>query len=177
NANLSASSLWEESKSASFFGQANYDFNNKYMLAASLRYDGFSNFAPENRFAIFPSISAGWNISNEDFWNVNLINHLKLRGSWGMTGLSNLSIGDTYGVYGASLYATESGVVRNNLPNPRLLWETTESMDIGTDISLFNSRLNIVFDYYTKLTRDRLANLPLAGETGFGSIRYNVGSL
>ncbi|MEX2591874.1 MAG: SusC/RagA family TonB-linked outer membrane protein [Anditalea sp.] len=177
NANLSANSLWEESKSASFFGQANYDFDNKYLFAASIRYDGFSNFAPENRFATFPSLSAGWNMSNEDFWNINFINHLKLRSSWGMTGLSNLSIGDTYGIFGASLYATESGVVRNNLPNPRLLWETTESFDIGTDISLFNSRLNIVFDYYNKLTRDRLASLPLAGETGFGSIRYNVGSL
>lgn len=175
--NLGVSTLWDENKSASFFGQANYDFNNKYLFAASIRYDGFSNFAPENRFATFPSLSAGWNISNEGFWNVDFVNHLKLRSSWGMTGLSNLSINDTYGVFGISLYATESGVVRNNLANPRLLWETTDAFDIGADISLFNSRLNLVFDFYNKLTRDRLASLPLAGETGFGSIRYNVGSL
>lgn len=175
--NLSASSLWDENKSASFFGQANYDFDNKYLLAASIRYDGFSNFAPENQFATFPSLSAGWNVSNENFWNVNFINHLKVRSSYGMTGLSNLSINDTYGVFGISLYATESGLVRNNLANPRLLWETTESFDFGTDISLFDSRINLVVDFYNRLTRDRLASLPLAGETGFSSIRYNVGSL
>lgn len=176
-ANLSASSLWAEDKSASFFGQANYDFAGKYLFAASIRRDGFSNFAPENRFATFPSLSAGWNISEEEFWSDHVVNSLKLRSSWGKTGLSNLSINDTYGVYGASLYASESGVTRSNLPNPGLLWETTEAFDIGADFSLFNSRLNVVLDFYNKVTRDRLASLPIAGETGFSSIRYNVGSL
>lgn len=176
-ANLNASSLWGEDKSASFFAQANYDFNDKYLFAASIRRDGFSNFAPENRFATFPSVSAGWNITNEEFWSINLIDHLKVRSSWGKTGLSNLSINDTYGVYGASLYASESGVTRSNLPNPELLWETTESFDVGADFGLFNRRLNIVLDFYNKVTKDRLASLPIAGETGFGSILSNVGSL
>lgn len=176
-ANINASSLWAESKSASFFGQTSYDYDNRYLFAATLRYDGFSNFAPENRFAIFPSLSVGWNISNEEFWNVSFIDHLKLRTSYGEAGLSNLSINDTYGVYGVSVYATESGVTRSNIPNPNLLWETTATYDLGFDLSLFNRRLNFAFDFYDKLTRDRLAALPLAGETGFGSIRYNVGSL
>lgn len=175
--NLSASSAFSESKSASFFGQVSYDYANKYLFAASIRRDGFSNFAPENRYATFPSLSFGWNVSNEEFWNVGFMNHFKLRTSWGETGLSDLSINDTYGVYGASLYATNSGLTRSNIPNANLLWETTEAIDAGFDMSLFNSRLNIVFDVYNKLTKNRLADLPLAAETGFSSIKYNIGSL
>jgi TonB-linked SusC/RagA family outer membrane protein len=176
-ANIDANSLWAEDKSSSIFGQASYDYKDRYLFGASIRRDGFSNFAPGNRYAIFPSLSAGWNISNEDFWNSELINHLKVRSSWGEAGLSNLSIGDTYGIYGVNLYATESGVTRSNIPNPNLLWETTRSFDFGFDVSMFKRRLNIVFDIYDKLTKNRLAALPLAGETGFGSIMYNVGSL
>ncbi len=175
--NLSASSSFTETRSASFFAQGSYDYADKYLFAASIRRDGFSNFAPENRFATFPSVSGGWNISNEDFWDPKIINSLKLRASWGETGLSNLSSNDTYGLYGTSLYATNSGLTRSNIPNARLLWETTASADVGFDMSLFGSRLNLVVDVYNKLTKNRLADLPLAAETGFSSIRYNVGSL
>ncbi len=177
NPNLSASSFFSETKSASFFGQASYDYDGRYLFAASIRRDGFSNFAPENRFATFPSASIGWNISNEEFWTLGFMNHLKLRSSWGETGLSNLSTNDTYGVYGASLYATASGLTRSNIPNAKLLWETTEAFDAGFDMGLFNGRLNVVADYYSKLTKNRLADLPLAAETGFSSIKYNVGTL
>lgn len=105
------------------------------------------------------------------------MNQLKLRTSWGETGLSNLSINDTYGVYGASLYATSSGLTRSNIPNPNLLWESTMAYDAGADMSFFGSRLNLAIDYYNKLTKNRLADLPLPAETGFSSIKYNVGSL
>ena len=175
--NYGASSSFSESKSSSIFGQASYDYANKYLLAVSLRRDGFSNFAPQNRYATFPSVSAGWNVSNEKFWKLKPMNQLKLRTSWGETGLSNLSINDTYGVYGASLYATGSGLTRSNIPNPNLLWESTQAFDAGADMGFFNSRLNLTVDYYNKLTKNRLADLPLAAETGFGSIKYNVGSL
>lgn len=175
--NITGSSFFSETKSASLFGQANYDYDGRFLVATSLRYDGFSNFAPENRFATFPSASVGWNISNEEFWNIGFMNHLKVRSSWGETGLSNLSTGDTYGVYGASLYATSSGLTRSNIPNPKLLWETTEAFDAGLDMGFFNGRLNLVVDYYNKLTKNRLADLPLAAETGFSSIKYNVGKL
>ena len=175
--NFGASSSFSETKSASFFGQASYDYNNKYLFAASIRRDGFSNFAPENRYATFPSLSAGWNVNNEQFWKLKFMNKLKLRTSWGETGLSNLSINDTYGVYGASLYATSSGLTRSNIPNPNLLWESTVAFDAGADMGFFNNRLNVSFDYYNKLTKNRLADLPLPAETGFSSIKYNVGSL
>jgi len=175
--NFTASSFFNETKSASLFGQLSYDINDKYLFSASIRRDGFSDFAPENRFATFPSLSAGWIISNENFWSIDKISLLKLRTSWGKTGLSNLSTSDTYGAYRATVYATNSGIIRNNLPNPNLLWETTDAVDAGIDMGLFNNRLIITFDAYSKLTDNRLAYLPLPAETGFSSIKYNVGSL
>ena len=175
--NMTSYSNYTESKSASYFGQASYDFKDKYLFAASIRRDGFSNFAPENRFATFPSLSAGWNVSSESFWKVKLINQFKLRSSWGKTGLSNLSVTDSYGLYGASSYATNSGLIRSNIPNANLLWETTESIDAGFDMSVLGNRFNVVFDVYNKLTKNRLSDLPLPAETGYNSIKYNVGSL
>ena len=175
--NFGASSSYSETKSSSLFAQASYDYAQKYLFGAAIRRDGFSNFAPENRYAIFPSVSAGWNISQESFWNIKPINNFKLRVSWGEAGNSNLSINDTYGVYGSSAYATNSGLTRSNIPNGNLLWESTETFDVGTEMSLLDSRFYIAFDYYNKLTKNRLADLPLAAETGYSSIAYNVGSL
>ena len=175
--NMTAESKYNETKSASFFAQANYDYKNKYLVGASIRRDGFSNFAPENRFAIFPSFSAGWNVHEESFWKVKYMNQLKVRASWGKTGLSGLSMADTYGTYEAFRYSTYSGLVRKNLPNPNLLWETTECIDFGLDMSFFNYRLKFVLDVYNKVTNDRLTSYPLPGETGFENIMYNVGSL
>ena len=175
--NLDASSNYRETKSSSLFAQVSYDYANKYLFAAAIRRDGFSNFAPENRYGIFPSLSAGWNVSEENFWNVKPINHLKLRASWGEAGNSDLSIDDTYGVYESTAYATFSGLTRDNIPNANLLWESTETFDVGADISLFDSRFNVILDYYNKLTNNRLADLPLAAETGYNNIKYNVGTL
>ncbi len=107
------------------------------MLGGTLRRDGFSNFAPKNKYAMFPSLSAGWNIDKEDFWNSNIINALKLRGSWGSAGLSDLSITDTYGNYNSVTYAQFPGILRASLSNPNLRWESTETTDIAIDASLF----------------------------------------
>lgn len=175
--NMTASSSFSETKSASIFAQASYDYKNTYLLAASIRRDGFSNFAPENRFAIFPSVSAGWNVHNEPFWKESFMNQLKVRASWGRTGLSDLDMADTYGTYSSEKYNTYSGILRKNLPNPSLLWETTDCYDAGIDMSMFDYRFKVVLDVYNKLTKNRLTTYPLPGETGFKDIKYNVGSL
>lgn len=176
--NMTASSLFDQTKSASFFVQANYDYDGRYIAGMSLRRDGFSNFAPENRFATFPSLSAAWNVHREGFWKENsILNQLKVRTSWGKTGMSGLNMADSYGKYAASRYATFSGILRDNLPNPNLLWETTTSFDFGLDLTFFNYRLKLIMDYYNKVTSDRLTTYPLPGETGFSSIKYNVGSV
>lgn len=166
-----------ESRSASYFGQFNYDYKAKYLVSGALRYDGFSNFAPENKYAMFPSASVGWNIHRENFWNVGFMNALKLRASWGTAGSSDLSITDTYGGYSSTRYALGSGILRANLSNPNLRWESTETMDIAFDASLFKDRINLTVDFYNKLTKDRLASKPLPSESPFSSITFNNGVL
>lgn len=171
------STRFGESKSASYFGQFNYDFNAKYLVSGAIRYDGFSNFAPENKYALFPSASVGWNVHREKFWNIRPVNALKLRASWGAAGSSDLQITDTYGGYLATTYALGSGILRANLSNPNLRWESTETTDLAVDASFFNNRINLTVDYYNKLTKDRLASKPLPSESPFSSITYNNGVL
>ncbi|MFC0772069.1 SusC/RagA family TonB-linked outer membrane protein [Terrimonas alba] len=166
-----------ESRSASYFGQLNYDYKAKYLVSGALRYDGFSNFAPENKYAMFPSASVGWNIHRENFWNVSFVNALKLRASWGTAGSSDLSITDTYGGYSSTQYALGSGILRANLSNPNLRWESTETMDVAFDASFFKDRVNLTVDFYNKLTKDRLASKPLPSESPFSSITFNNGVL
>ena len=166
-----------ETRSASIFGQFSYDYQLKYLLSGTLRYDGFSNFAPENKYALFPSLSAGWNIHRENWWSSRVINALKLRASWGAAGLSDLSITDTYGNYNPANYALNAGILRASLSNPNLRWETTVTSDIAFDISLFNSRINLTVDYYNKVTKDRITSKPLPSEAPFSSIVYNNGAL
>jgi TonB-linked SusC/RagA family outer membrane protein len=173
-----------ESKSASIFGQFAYDYKAKYLLTGSLRYDGFSNFAPENQYALFPSVSVGWNLHLEDFWNVKFMNAFKLRASTGGAGLSDLALTDTYGGYSSQVstnvtanYAQGSGILRSNLANPNLKWETTQTTDLAFDASFFNSRINLTVDYYNKLTKDRLESKPLPAESPFATITFNNGKL
>lgn len=168
---------FEEVRSASYFGQLNYNFGEKYLFSSTIRYDGFSNFAPENKHALFPSASAGWNVHRENFWNVDLISSLKLRASWGQAGSRDLDLTDTYGNYRAVNYAQGSGILRANLSNPGLKWEVTETTDAGFDLGLWQERITLTVDFYKKLTKDRLASLPLSSEAPFSSIVYNNGTL
>ncbi|MRG49146.1 SusC/RagA family TonB-linked outer membrane protein [Chitinophaga sp. SYP-B3965] len=169
--------LLGETRSASLFGQMNYDYDAKYLFSASLRYDGFSNFAPENKFAYFPSFSAGWNIHRENFWHVKPVSTFKLRGSYGWVGASDLSISDTYGGYNAYSYAQGSGILRSNLGNSTLKWEGTESLDLAIDAGFLNDRITLTVDWYNKLTKNRLTPKPLPSEAPFASIMYNNGTL
>lgn len=166
-----------ETRSASYFGQLNYDYDGRYLLSGALRYDGFSNFAPQNKYAFFPSISAGWNVAREKFWHLTPVSTFKLRASWGQAGNNDLNLTDTYGSYSTTTYAQGSGVVRAGLSNPNLKWEVTTTTDVGTEISFFRDRLGLIVDYYNKVTSDRLASKPLPSEAPFASIPYNNGSL
>jgi len=166
-----------ETRSASFFGQLNYDFDGRYLLSGALRYDGYSNFAPQNKYAFFPSVAAGWNIAREKFWHIAPVSTLKLRASWGQAGNNDLNITDTYGNYTSTTYAQSSGVVRGNLSNPNLKWEATTTTDLAAEFGLFHDKLSLVVDYYNKVTSDRLASKPLPSEAPFASIPYNNGSL
>ncbi|MCK0135703.1 SusC/RagA family TonB-linked outer membrane protein [Arenibacter sp. S6351L] len=164
-------------KLMSFFGKLDYNFSRKYLLGFSIRRDGSSRFSENNRFGIFPAVSAGWNIHQEEFWKSDLISKVKFRGSWGKAGNDNLALSDTQGGFSSTSYALGSAVRISKLPNYNLKWETTTQTNIGLDLGIANDRFNILFDYYNKVTSDRLLNMPLPAQTGFSSIRSNFGSL
>lgn len=153
---------------ASFFGRLSYDYKGKYLFNATVRRDGSSMLAAGNQWGSFPSVSAGWLISGEDFYSGNIANtlsYIKLRASWGQNG----SLGPLYpGQWQASISTDVGGVIRypgsdgvyqvgaapTSLPNPFLTWETSEQYDIGLDFKLFNERLTFSVDYYNKKTVD-----------------------
>lgn len=171
---------------ASFFGRAFYSYNDRYLLTATLRYDGSSNFAEGNRWGLFPSAALAWRASEEDFLkDVELINNLKVRAGWGKVGNQNVSnqyLWDTmYRITSSSGWG--SGLIANNTPNADLTWETTSSWNAGFDLSILKNRIDLVFDYYYKKTDNLLlqASLPAyVGTSGTGSSSkpwVNLGSI
>lgn len=146
----------------SYYGRLSYDYKNKYLLNATIRRDGASMLPPGHQWGTFPSVSAGWVISNEPFFSGLPVNYLKLRGSWGQNGsLSNLTIGQWASLvmplglrYPDAAGNFLIGGEPAQLASPDLRWETSEQFDIGADLALFNNRLNITVDYYRKTTKD-----------------------
>ncbi len=165
----------------SVFGRINYDYAGRYLLSATLRRDGSSNFGEENRFGVFPSISLGWNISEESFFDVDFINNLKLRGSWGKLGSDNL---DPFQYVTALNITSEytfgtgqervSGVSQIQYSNPDLKWEETTTTDVGIEGTLIDGKIAFTVDYFKKTSEDILANLPINPTSGTNvSIPFN----
>ncbi len=162
----------------SYFGRANYVFDNKYILNASVRADGSSRFGKNNKFGVFRAASAAWVVSNESFMQgLDFISDLKIRASWGETG--NEAIGDFryLGLYETENYGPIPGTVPGNLANPDLKWETTTEKNLGVDMSVFGDRLGVVFELYRKDTNDLLLNRPVTATSGFTSVLANVGGI
>jgi len=154
----------------SYFGRVLYNYDDRYLLTATLRRDGSSKFADGNRWGWFPSAAFAWRVSQEKFMKNNkVISNLKLRLGWGTTG--NQNVQDW--AYQAMLanYTTPwgVGVLNANNANPQLKWETTYSTNIGLDLSLFHGRIDIVFDWYYKKTKDLLMMLDLPAFLGSGA--------
>lgn len=166
----------------SYFGRLLYDYNNKYLFSATVRRDGSSEFGPNNKYAIFPSFSAGWNLDKESFLSglfseKNGLNTLKLRGSWGQNGndqfarrfayMSTVNSTDKTYHFGTGDETLLVGSSPDQLANRDLKWETSEQLDLGFDAVLFNN-FTLTFDYYDKKTKDWLvlASIPTyAGAT------------
>lgn len=152
-----------ESTLASFFGRVNYAYANKYLLTATVRQDGSSLLADGQKWGTFPSISAGWVFSREDFFGIDAISFGKVRASWGQNGsLSNLNpgawrsaigFGGAYPDGAGNLQVTASPSI---LSNPELTWETSEQIDIGIDLGFFGDALTLTADYYNKQTNNLL---------------------
>lgn len=159
----------------SILGRVNYNFAGKYLLAATIRRDGSSRFAPQNRFGIFPSVSAGWRISEESFFpKTGVLSDVKLRGSYGVLGSQNignyvttsaLNINASY--YFAS--GVQPGTALTNFANPNVVWETSRTSDVGLDLSFLNGKFTTVVDYYDRRSEGILTNLPIPTFGGVGS--------
>lgn len=167
-------------KLLSLFGRLQYNYLERYMLSASLRYDGCSVFGANNKWGIFPAISGGWMISNEQFFkNLNLSwwNTLKLRASYGVTGNNAISNTAAYPSLAGSIYAGTAGYRANSLGNPDLGWEKTKSTDVAIDLGFLNNRIQLSLDWYTKNTTDLLYQVPSEGASGFTSVWDNLGDI
>ena len=140
----------------SFFGRATYAYDSRYLLEVNLRYDGSSRFSPESRWGLFPSLSAAWRISQEQFMAGSPFSNLKLRASWGKLGNNSIGNYDWQSTYGANNYAfgntLVNGLAQTALSNSLLKWETTTQTNIGLDVSILNNRLVAEIDVYDKLT-------------------------
>lgn len=166
----------------SFFGRVNYNFKGKYLFEANARYDGSSRFPEDKRFGLFPSVSAAWRLSQEDFFAVSWIDDLKLRASWGELGNQNignypyqqvlsLGLNAPFGI-AESLYP---GAAAQTVPNKEITWESTRVVDIGFDLTVFNGKLNFSADYYDKLTSDILYNITASTVLGLTPSVQNAG--
>ena len=146
---------------------ADYDYKEKYLLSASVRRDGSSNFAENKKFGTFYSVSLGWNIAKEDFFSVDAINDLKIRGAYGSVGNRN-GIGryDSQATNAYGFYPGGSSSYPATVANPDLQWETTTTFNVGLEFNMFNKRLRGVADYFIRNTTDLLFNIPTAWEAG-----------
>lgn len=170
---------------ASMFGRLSYSFKGRYLLEASVRRDGASVFPTNSKYAVFPAVSAGWVMSNEDFFTSKLISYFKFRASWGSNGsksnlpgnedkelwtLAGIKYPDSTGTY-------QSGAQISKLVNKELLWERTEMTDIGFDMTMLNNKITFTADYYNKNTKNLIALGTFPMSTGGGMPYVNAGTV
>jgi TonB-linked SusC/RagA family outer membrane protein len=176
------SNAWKETLNYQMF-RLNYNYDSRYLFTGTIRRDGFSGFAENNKYGIFPSVSAGWDISKEPFFKVNWVDNLKLRIGYGVAGnqttryssLANVGVSAAY-VFGDG-GSTQFGQQVNSLSNPDLKWERTTGANLGLEFTLFKNRLSGVIEYYDTKTTDLLYSVNIPVITGFSNILTNIGQL
>ena len=182
---------WDSSRNISYFGRLGWNYDSRYMINATLRADGSSKFAPGHRWGWFPSVSAGWNISNEKFMEGTSawLNQLKLRASYGKVGNNNIAnfqylapiIYSGHYNFGEGLGSTSPGYVQGAYPsrlaNEDIKWESSEQINIGVDASFLNSRLQANLDFYIKNTKDWLVAAPILSTAGTDAPIINGGNV
>jgi TonB-linked SusC/RagA family outer membrane protein len=164
------------------FARINYAFDNKYLLTATLRADGSSRFAENEKWGYFPSAAIGWRVSEENFLADNRqLSNLKLRASLGQTGNQSIVPYQSLARYGTTVYgignAPTLGYIPVSVANPNLKWETTQQLNIGADIGFFDNRLELIVDYFEKETTDLLQSIQIPSQSGFGGALVNFGSI
>ena len=170
----------------SYFGRVQYNFREKYLLNATFRADGSSRFADGKRWGYFPSVSAGWVASSEEFLQtVSWLDYLKVRASWGRVGnqnvapyqyLSTISFANAGYIFGPQEGQSVQGAYPNRLGNPNLQWETSQQTNVGFEATIMK-RLNVTFDYYVKDTKDWLIAVPMLATSGVDTVVINGGDV
>nr|MBI1232318.1 SusC/RagA family TonB-linked outer membrane protein [Cytophagales bacterium] len=163
----------------SYFSRVNYNFKDKYLLTANYRIDGSSRFGAQNKYAHFPSVAVAWRLSEEGFMQDNgLVENLKLRTSWGLSGNQEIPNYVNQILYsGGQVYNQQPGFLPNVYGSGELGWETTEQYNLGIDFSLFNNRINVLADYYVKNTRDLLIRVQIPRTSGYQNTFTNLGEI
>lgn len=180
---LVPTSTYIKQTEASFFGRLNYDLDNKYLFKFTLRADGASKFAENNKWGYFPSGAAAWRISEEEWlksWSP--LSNMKLRLSWGISGKQAISSYQSLPVVGTNSVSIdgENNVLTSyfsRLANSNLKWETTEEWDLGYDLGFFDERLGFSVDLYHKVTRDLLYSEPVPSYSGYNEALKNIGKI
>ena len=170
---------------ASLISRVKYDFNDKYFVTATFRRDGSSRFGADSKWGSFPSAAIGWRVSNEPFLrDIKAISDLKIRASYGLVGNDQIGnygaigqVGPRTAIFGSGDGRQVSGLSQDNLGNSFLTWEQSKSADVGIDLSLFSSRLNVTVDYYDKVSSGMLFGVPVPTFTGFSQTLRNLGKL
>lgn len=181
--NMDITGKEEQSRSISQFARFNYAYDDKYMLEATVRRDGYDTFGPENRYAVFPSFSVGWNLHRESFIADNLpyVSLLKLRGGWGKIGSNNIAkfmyessfVNDNL-YYSWDDQSVTRGFWYKYMANRGIQCEKVAQGDVGLDIGLFNNRLNASVEYYNKRTTDMLYKIPVAYSVGVPDLNFSA---
>ena len=185
----SATAFDGDTRLNSFLGRVIYAYDNKYLFNASIRADGFSTFGADTKYGSFPAVSAGWVVSNEDFLaNSDVVNQLKFRLSYGVTGTNAIDTGDFFiDTYASlALFGPSSAVVDGtitpgfnalNIANPDLQWERSIEINPGVDFGFFNNAISGSVDYYNRTSDELLLNNPVGGPTGFTNALVNLGEV
>jgi TonB-linked SusC/RagA family outer membrane protein len=167
----------------SYLSRINYSFRSKYLFTASIRADGSSRFGSKNRWGYFPSFAIGWNISEENFLRGNpTLNNLKLRLSWGQTGNTSISPYQSLSVLSSIQTVFDDNLnigyaPGSIMPNPELKWETTSQANAGIDAGFLSDRITLSADFYYKVTKDLLVNIPVTPSSGYTSQTTNLGNI
>ncbi len=179
---------YTEHRLSSLFARLSYNYDERYMVQATIRRDGSSRFGSNNKYGTFPSVSAGWNIMNEDFMKDtrDWLTNLKLRASWGKNGNDNIgdfayttltAMGGSSNYYFGQTSAMVYGSKANRLANEDLKWEESEQTDIGIDLGLWNNKLTFSVDYYIKKTNGMIIDMPIPSYVGEARPLANVGDM
>ncbi|WP_081740337.1 SusC/RagA family TonB-linked outer membrane protein [Aquimarina pacifica] len=182
---------------SSYLGRLNYSFKDRYLLSLVTRVDGFSRFGSNNYYGLFPSVSLGWNVANEDFWQNSVgstVNRFKLRSSWGISGsnaiatedypaftliqANNYSLGSGSGTLVSGFGELNPDTTESEVQgNPDISWETNTEFNNGVDLGFFNSAVNLTVDYYYKISEKLLLQQAISNVTGFDEIFNNIGKI